>query len=164
LVVFYLWTLVLVWFKTSLCYKIDYYYGLYREKMDCTAYREKVGLIIWWTLFNIQWIHIKSWILNFMGAIMVVNLWRSWQGVLNTTLCDKDCQWLATGWWFSVCTPVSSTNKTDHHDLTVILLKVALNTINLIEISWFEELLYFRGYINVLILCYSSYIWWHIFV
>jgi hypothetical protein len=29
-------------------------------------------------------------------------------------------------WWFS---PVSSTNKTDHHDITEILLKVALNTI-----------------------------------
>ena len=27
-------------------------------------------------------------------------------------------------------TPVSSTNKTDHHDMTEILLKVALNTIN----------------------------------
>ena len=23
------------------------------------------------------------------------------RGVLNTTLCDKDCQWLATGRWFS---------------------------------------------------------------
>jgi membrane-anchored protein YejM (alkaline phosphatase superfamily) len=27
-------------------------------------------------------------------------------------------------------TPVSSTNKTDHHDITEILLKVVLNTIN----------------------------------
>jgi hypothetical protein len=26
-------------------------------------------------------------------------------------------------------TPVSSTNKTDHHDITEMLLKVALNTI-----------------------------------
>jgi len=31
------------------------------------------------------------------------------------------------GQWFS---PVSSTNKTDSHDITEILLKVALNTIN----------------------------------
>ena len=23
---------------------------------------------------------------------------RSWRGVLDTTLCDKVCQWLATGW------------------------------------------------------------------
>jgi hypothetical protein len=32
---------------------------------------------------------------------------------------------------FSPDTPVSSTNKTDHHDITEILLKVALNTITL---------------------------------
>jgi hypothetical protein len=33
--------------------------------------------------------------------------------------------------WFSPGTPVSSTNKTDRHDMTEILLKVALNTIHL---------------------------------
>jgi hypothetical protein len=33
------------------------------------------------------------------------------------------------GWWFSPDTPVSSTNKTDRHDITEILLKVAVNTI-----------------------------------
>jgi hypothetical protein len=33
--------------------------------------------------------------------------------------------------WFSPDTPVSSPNKTDHHDITEILLKVALNTITL---------------------------------
>ena len=50
---------------------------------------------------------------------------RSWRGVLDTTLCDKVCQ------WFSPSTPVSSTTKTDFHDITEILLKVALNTITL---------------------------------
>jgi hypothetical protein len=34
------------------------------------------------------------------------------------------------GLWFSPGTPVSSTNKTDRHDITEILFKVALNTIN----------------------------------
>jgi hypothetical protein len=33
--------------------------------------------------------------------------------------------------WFSPGTRVSSTNKNDRHDLTEILLKVALNTITL---------------------------------
>jgi hypothetical protein len=33
------------------------------------------------------------------------------------------------GQWFSAGTSVSSTNKTDHHVITEILLKVALNTI-----------------------------------
>jgi hypothetical protein len=34
-----------------------------------------------------------------------------------------------TGRWFSPGTLVSSTNKTDHYDITEILLKVAINTI-----------------------------------
>ena len=46
-----------------------------------------------------------------------------------TTLCDKVCQWLAAGRWFSPGPPVSFTNKTDRHDITEILLKVVLNTI-----------------------------------
>jgi hypothetical protein len=36
---------------------------------------------------------------------------------------------LTAGWWLSPGTPVSSTNTTDRHDITEILLKVALNTI-----------------------------------
>ena len=51
---------------------------------------------------------------------------HSWPGELDTTLCDKLCQ----GQWFSPGTPVSSTNKTDHHDIYEISLKVAFNTIN----------------------------------
>ena len=35
--------------------------------------------------------------------------------------------------WFSPGTPVSSTNKSDHHDIIEILLKVALNTIKQIK-------------------------------
>jgi hypothetical protein len=54
---------------------------------------------------------------------------RSWRGVLYTALCDKVCQQLATGRWFSPGTLISSTNKTDRHDITKILLKVALSTI-----------------------------------
>jgi hypothetical protein len=37
------------------------------------------------------------------------------------TLCDKVCQWLAIGRSFSPVTPVSSTNKTDRHDIAEIL-------------------------------------------
>ena len=44
-------------------------------------------------------------------------------------ICDKICQRLATGRWSSPGTPVSSTNKTDHNDITEILLKVVFNTI-----------------------------------
>ena len=51
---------------------------------------------------------------------------RSWQGVLDTTLCDKVCQWFAAGQWFSPGNQVFPTNKTDRHNITEILLKVAL--------------------------------------
>jgi len=54
---------------------------------------------------------------------------RSWRGVLDTTLCDKVCQWLATGQWFSPSTPGFSTNKIYLNDIAEIVLKVALNII-----------------------------------
>ena len=53
-----------------------------------------------------------------------------------TTLCDKVCQWLATGLWYSPGPSVYSTNKSDRQDLTEILLKVALNTIKQINNRW----------------------------
>jgi hypothetical protein len=63
---------------------------------------------------------------NLKCSCMTMN--SSWRRVLDTTLCDKVCQWLATGRWFS---PVSASNKTDRHD---ILLKVILNTITQIQL------------------------------
>ena len=53
------------------------------------------------------------------------------RSVLDTSLCDKVCLWLQVGRWFSPSTLVSSTNKTGRHDITEILLKVALSTITL---------------------------------
>jgi hypothetical protein len=55
--------------------------------------------------------------------------------VLDTTLCDKVCQWLVAGRCFSPGTPVSSTNKTYRREITQILLKVVLITITL-TLSW----------------------------
>ena len=47
------------------------------------------------------------------------------QHLVSETLYKENlrnvCQWLSAGRWFS---PVSSTNKTDHHDTTEIFLKV----------------------------------------
>ena len=56
---------------------------------------------------------------------------RSWRDVLDTTLCDNVVSDLRQVGGFFPCIPVSSTNKTDRHDITEILLKVALNTITL---------------------------------
>jgi hypothetical protein len=51
-------------------------------------------------------------------------------------LCDKVCQGLATGQWFSL---VSSTNKIDCHDIAEILLKVVLNTCSVDHVSLQEQ-------------------------
>ena len=72
-----------------------------------------------------------TWIYNYLcnqclsPLMLRVRIQLRW-GVLDTTLCDKVCQWLAAGQWFSPGTPVSSTNKTDRHDIAEILLKVVL--------------------------------------
>jgi hypothetical protein len=43
---------------------------------------------------------------------------------------------LAAGWWFSLGTNVSSTNKADRQDVIQILLKVVLNTTTVIPLLW----------------------------
>jgi len=52
------------------------------------------------------------------------------QGEVNNIMWWSDL-WQVGG--FFPGTPVSSTNKTDRHDITEILLKVALNTITIIS-------------------------------
>jgi hypothetical protein len=66
---------------------------------------------------------------------MFVGQYTGCWGVFDTTLREKVVQWLAAGRWFSPGTPSFSPNKTDRHDITEILLKVALNAINLVNIQ-----------------------------
>ena len=79
----------------------------------------------------------SSWIFNYLCNQCLSSLMLLWVRISIrarcTTLCDKVCQWLATGRSFSPGPPVSSSNKTDCHDITEILLKVALNTIEQIN-------------------------------
>ena len=75
---------------------------------------------------------IQHYVIKFVSG----HLWQvsGFLWLLYTTLCDKVCQWsFVTGQWFSLVTPVFSSNKTatNRHDRTEILLKVVLNTINL---------------------------------
>ena len=51
----------------------------------------------------------------------------------RSTIFRSDIETVPSAWYFlfSPGTMVSSTNKTDYHDITEILLKVALNIINL---------------------------------
>ena len=94
-----------------------------------------------------------SWIYNYLcnQCLSPLMLWVRIpfrRGVLDTTLCDKVCQWLATGRWFS---PVSSTNKTDRHDITEILLKVALSTIKQSTKMWICLMTRAYSYANTVI-------------
>jgi hypothetical protein len=73
------------------------------------------------------------WIYNYLcnQCISPLMLWvRIAIRTRCTTLCNKMCQWLATGLWFSLGPPVSPINKTDRHDIAVIVLRVAFNIIN----------------------------------
>ena len=67
-----------------------------------------------------------SWIYNYLCnqclSPLMLWVWISIRARFKT-LCDKVCQWLATGRWFLPGPPVSSTNKTE------IMLKMALSTI-----------------------------------
>ena len=72
---------------------------------------------------------------EFKSPPLMVRCTRSWWGVLTHGEVYSmqhyviKFVWIVTGRWFSHGTLVSSTNKTDHHDITEILLKVALKTI-----------------------------------
>ena len=76
--------------------------------------------------------------------------------VLETTICDKVCQWFAAGRCFSPDSPVSSTNKTDLNDITEILLKKALSTIKQTNIKienkcnnvYFRAVMYRQKYLT----------------
>jgi hypothetical protein len=59
---------------------------------------------------------------------------KLWVQILFMSKCTRYTimhMWLATGQLFSPGTLLSSTNKTDHHDIAEILLKLALSTITL---------------------------------
>ena len=56
----------------------------------------------------------------------------AFQCVLDTTLCDKDCPWLVASRCFFLGTVVSSTSKTDHHDITDILLNMVITTVTVV--------------------------------
>jgi hypothetical protein len=116
-----------------------YFHGdLWKIFLRTTVYQH---LLSKWTLDCLQgsfwpWSY-GSWIYNYpCNQCLSTLMLRVWtplrRGVLDTLLCDNDCQWLAAD-------PVFSTNKTDHHDITEILLKVALNTITLDSVQGGNE-------------------------
>ena len=100
----------------------------------------------------------RSWIYDYLcnQYLSPLTFWariRLRRVVLDTTLCDKVCQWLAKGRWISPGTPISSTNKTYHNDMAEILSRVALSTIQtktkLVTTTRTNELYIFQHYRTV---------------
>ena len=75
----------------------------------------------------------------------------------NIYASDKVYQLLAHDRWFSPGTPASSTTKTGRHDITEILLKVALNTIK--QTNNIKYLLFFSLHISHIIVIVSKLQW-----
>jgi hypothetical protein len=65
---------------------------------------------------------------NIVAALRIIILTSACPGKIEIQGLSVTCN---RGLWVSPGTPVSSTNKTDSHEITEILLKVALNTIDL---------------------------------
>jgi len=100
-----------------------------------------------WSWLYGSWICNSNYLCN--QCLSWLKLWAgSWCGVFDTTLCDKVCQWLATGQWFSPGTPVYSTNKTDRYDIAKILLNVTLNTITLTLFQIQSNPIWLKSYIS----------------
>ena len=101
---------------------------------------------------SLSWLY-ASWIYNYLQSVQ----YR--RGALDATFC----QWLATGPWFSPSTPVSSINKNDRHNITDILLKMALSSggVEIVVLSkslflmkWYDHANVFYTWIECL--------YWHI--
>ena len=104
-------------------------WDMHKTKLRLWHRRDRMAVGFTTTICNRYLIPLKLWVRTPLMS-----------GVLETTLYDKVCQWqvggfkvcqwLVSGRLFSPGTLVFSI-KTYCHDITEILLKVALNTINL---------------------------------
>ena len=80
-------------------------------------------------LFYCITVHSKVNFINWTTLTWVTQYFQTCQLWYISDILKHDYQCLSTGWWLFLGTLVSSTNKTDSHDIAEILLKVALNSI-----------------------------------
>ena len=83
-------------------------------------------------LMNVSPCCLHALIETFLGCLLRGRRVRDGMAVVSSNAVYGELysiQHYVIGRWFSPGTSVSSTNKSDSHDITKILLKVALNTI-----------------------------------
>ena len=124
------WILILVVLFISSCPSLNFFfshpdsyfaYGYIRYILSWPTYQLGGGAVM---VVIVEWLDLQLPLLPPLTLRVQIQLMAR-----CTSLCDQVCQWLVAGLWFSQGTSVSSTNKTDRHDVTEILLKVPLNTI-----------------------------------
>ena len=118
----------LVTFNTNCNSKVKrsfFYINVYYKK--CLQEVQCITIVSFYYMGSLwSWLYgslIYNYLCNQCLSVLTLWVWIPFKwGVLNTTLCDQVCHGLAKGRWFSLGTPVSSTNKTDRHDIFEILL------------------------------------------
>ena len=92
---------------------MEYTRRLHRRRVSCFVYI-LISIFKWKLGLSWPWSY-GSWIYNNLcNQCLSSQMWvriAFRRGVLNTALCDKVCQWLVIGQWFSLCTPFSSPIK-----------------------------------------------------
>jgi hypothetical protein len=83
-------------------------------------------------------------------AISAYHHWCCEFELRSGRLCNKVCQWLATGRWFSPVPLVSSTNKIDRHDINEILLKVKHHQTNKNKQTYTQDSFTFKQFQYIL--------------
>ena len=78
-----------------------------------------VIVIVWWLDLQLH-----------MQAVRIITNVVSWNPAqaryTRYNIMWSICLWIAAGRWFSLSTPISSNNKADHHDITEMLLNMAV--------------------------------------
>jgi hypothetical protein len=110
------------YFKSNTCQELLSDWSIYLNVLHTVGQSNMNGGLSW------PWSY-GSWIYNYLcnQCLSPLMLWvRIWRARC-TTLYDKVCQWLVTGFLRVLQFPLPII--TDHHNIIKILLKVALNTI-----------------------------------
>ena len=128
--VLYLWWEWNKQFHTALFHVIYLLYSMLNFKIHFSCNR-------FWYIYNIirglsSSRSYGSWIYNYLCNQCLSALTNVVSSNRAYARCTRyNIMWLAAGRWFSPGIPFSSTNKTDRHGITEILLKIVLNTITI---------------------------------